>query len=76
MGERGRESLGQWDSLSEEALTRNSTWLLGNRIALLNIGASGMWGREGGSSIYCVLSQFYRKVCAVGQNSSERKQGK
>lgn len=45
MGERGRErSLGQWDSLSEEALTRNSTWLLGNRIALLNIGALGMWG--------------------------------
>lgn len=43
VGGRGR-SLGQWDSLSKEALTRNSTWLLGNSIALLHIGAMGRGG--------------------------------
>lgn len=53
VGERGRErSPGQWDSLSEEALTRNSTWLLGNRIALLNTGAVGI--RGGGVNLLCV----------------------
>ena len=46
MGDGGRR-LGQWDSLSNKALTRNSTWLLGNRTALLHILAQGEGGFAG-----------------------------